>query len=516
MHPGPAVGAIGPNEVDYLHYFREHAATTLSGPDNSTFWANVLCTASQKEPSIRYAIVALSSIHRHYAVSSEPTSSPDIALIKPQVTLTYYNAAISALSDITSAGPYSFVTSLMCCVIFIALETIQGNDAAVANHARSRQSVIRQWKTERHNGRRSSASMADYNDYCLVEQHIAPLVEQAAALTGCFQETGLGEVGSYLPDPGNYISFGSLLEAARALNDLGEVAVACNGPDAVAKLPGTGAIRDPPHIQQLQRQLRAWKVAYNDLHACMQAALATDARQASLADVLATNFYAIFVWLSSALAPDQSGFSEHYQTFQEITQFAPPIPTTSPPNHSWSESTMQQYVFAAFFCRDLQIRRQALRLLRRSLKGEAFPNLVLTLPICDRMAVSKIDTTSADPALDRYAVDFGHPQAEGASSGLGSIHQQLLHESSDHSNHDSRSPITACIPSLDITAPSLAPDYTPTHFAAQSSQDVIPYQSNFEVLDSLVQPATLSDSWCPQIAHGGFGETYLAAMFTSD
>ncbi|KAH8169439.1 fungal specific transcription factor domain-containing protein [Sarocladium implicatum] len=106
-----------------MHYFCTQAACDLSGFVHSDFWLKTVLQASCHEPTVRQALLALSSLHLDY-VSSNPLSS----CIASTSTLRQYGLALKRLQQrITKPSPEAVRVALLCSILFFSFESILGN-----------------------------------------------------------------------------------------------------------------------------------------------------------------------------------------------------------------------------------------------------------------------------------------------------------------------------------------------------------------------------------------------------
>lgn len=84
------------------------------------------------DKSIRHAIIALSSMHESF-VDQGATSSTDLA----QFGHAHYSKAMREVGRLTAADEHATDFALISCMLFVAIETIQGDCHAALNHVNS-------------------------------------------------------------------------------------------------------------------------------------------------------------------------------------------------------------------------------------------------------------------------------------------------------------------------------------------------------------------------------------------
>lgn len=415
------------NELYFLDYFRLNAAVTLSGPFDAEFWTNILSAACHKEPCVRYSLVALSSMHRHYISASEQGESPPICLAKPEMTLHYYNKAINALGCCMAKDDCSVTTTLMCCVLFITLEIIQGDSTCMIAHVRNGQNLISSWRERRaQKTLESGHSVSDYNEDCLVEQHVMPFIGQADSLANCFSYRDMSSANHIPEDKDHYkftedvpAVFASLHEARNCLVTLTERTTALTRFSRGTKYEGDPSFADVANIYRVQGQLRAWKTSFEDVRYSLQSTLEVDPSQASISSLLLIRYHVLYIWSATALTPEQIAYDEWFASFQAIVDLAPLIidgaKDLSPQpsgfgSHVSGADVVPQLVFTAMLCRDSQIRRQAIHLLKRCVQSvpaltTAVPSLISTAERWTSIEEAAVPALTTSP----HPLDMGSP-----------------------------------------------------------------------------------------------------------
>ena len=128
----------GFNERRSLHYLHTHASEKISTYFEGEFWCYSL-HASQSEPSIHHALVAVSSFYEAHELSLIPTipTSADRCQYLTTFALHQYTKAISLLSKSTGSSLPTPQVVLISCLIFIWLELLQDNVDTALGHLRS-------------------------------------------------------------------------------------------------------------------------------------------------------------------------------------------------------------------------------------------------------------------------------------------------------------------------------------------------------------------------------------------
>lgn len=160
----PASALVDDIEKRSLLFFRTRTAAIFAGYCDSGFWDRVVLQVSNTEPAVRHAVIALGSLHE-YLDSQNKVIEYDLKNKSLNFSLRQYTKAIASLSQSLSAGtrlPVEVV--LICCALFISIESLQGNYTTTARHLLSGSSILANWLSA--NERKTS---------CLVRDELLPI-----------------------------------------------------------------------------------------------------------------------------------------------------------------------------------------------------------------------------------------------------------------------------------------------------------------------------------------------------
>lgn len=99
----------------------------LSGPTDSYFWTHLVMQFSHFEPTMRHAVLSISSLYEEFARGSRITRQ----ICGSTFAVRHYN---SAIKQVKSASDEQ--TVLVLCVLFICIEYLQGDFDAALQHSR--------------------------------------------------------------------------------------------------------------------------------------------------------------------------------------------------------------------------------------------------------------------------------------------------------------------------------------------------------------------------------------------
>ncbi|RSL51014.1 hypothetical protein CEP51_015265 [Fusarium floridanum] len=103
------------------------AGPVMSGSTDSYFWTHLVMQFSHFEPTVRHAVLAISSLYEEFARGSRITRQ----ICGSTFAIGHYNAAIQ---QIKSSGDEQLI--LLLCILFICIEYLQGDIYAALEHCR--------------------------------------------------------------------------------------------------------------------------------------------------------------------------------------------------------------------------------------------------------------------------------------------------------------------------------------------------------------------------------------------
>ncbi|CCD52888.1 similar to transcription factor Cys6 [Botrytis cinerea T4] len=132
------IGPILENEQDsrYFQYFRETSASDIARLFNRTVWERLIPQASESEPFVSQALVALG------AFSKGRTSSGIEAFLHRQYGLDQYGKALVGMRQALNPSSYNARKALIACLLVYSIESIQGHLATAASHAASGENLL--------------------------------------------------------------------------------------------------------------------------------------------------------------------------------------------------------------------------------------------------------------------------------------------------------------------------------------------------------------------------------------
>ena len=166
------------SELRCFEYFQSRV-NEISGYVESDFWNRLVLQVSLREPTVRYALLALSSLYQIYGDQKQGIQ-PDpreLHVALHREALRQYTRAVGSLSKKLLEDRSSFQVALITCLLFIWLEFLRNDYAAGLQHLNSGFNILQDVQSEPN-------SIGD------IDPTIVPLFERVktqVALHGCPQ-----------------------------------------------------------------------------------------------------------------------------------------------------------------------------------------------------------------------------------------------------------------------------------------------------------------------------------------
>lgn len=134
-------------ETVFFEWFMFRTAVKLPGSFICGFWTTLLFQASESEPAVLHAVVALSSVHKRGAASGDGQKIATVPIEQERLTLRHYSKAIDLLQPHFSArDAASCRVALITCITFVCLELLRGDFETAQSHLQNGLKVL----AERH------------------------------------------------------------------------------------------------------------------------------------------------------------------------------------------------------------------------------------------------------------------------------------------------------------------------------------------------------------------------------
>lgn len=144
-------------EKRYFQFFRQKTTVSTNRLMNSRFWDRIVLQMCHVEPAVKYAVLALSSLHR----LSEERHQADVAVRHQQYADQNYQRALSAAQKLlNSSTPEDIDRVLIACLVLTCHDNVRGNYLASQMHTGSGRAILAQ----HHERLRSLSRRNDLNE----------------------------------------------------------------------------------------------------------------------------------------------------------------------------------------------------------------------------------------------------------------------------------------------------------------------------------------------------------------
>ncbi|KAJ5983273.1 transcriptional regulator family: Fungal Specific TF [Penicillium waksmanii] len=128
----------GSRERRAFEYYFHRAGPSLSGVLDVSFWRGSVLQICRLEPAVWDAVISLSTLYERPPIHESPAMEMinDPAVVRQRhhrEALVWYSRSLAALQQRIEQGSADLNVSLISCILFIAIELLQGNRRAAVN-----------------------------------------------------------------------------------------------------------------------------------------------------------------------------------------------------------------------------------------------------------------------------------------------------------------------------------------------------------------------------------------------
>jgi Fungal specific transcription factor domain/Fungal Zn(2)-Cys(6) binuclear cluster domain len=134
----------GEQERRAFQFFFTNTTSEIAGFLPSDFWSKLILQASHTDPTILHAVIALGSAHESYG-GEAPGHLRGVPITKQFALQQSYKAIRHLRTQISTGTHQSGESVLLSCILFICLETFQGNHEAALAHLESGLKILASW-----------------------------------------------------------------------------------------------------------------------------------------------------------------------------------------------------------------------------------------------------------------------------------------------------------------------------------------------------------------------------------
>ncbi|KAF7559805.1 hypothetical protein G7046_g4359 [Stylonectria norvegica] len=396
----------------HFEYFRVVCAKEISLYLGTGLWETLVLRAALTERCLLLGVLALGALSRNFLPSGVYGRLALVPGFPADYSLRQYTLAIRELNSRLAASPDSWELAVQGSMIFIAIESLQGNRSVAQMHLRGSLAVLRKYGGLGAGSSQSTADMAHVLDaLSRLEGHSSNLTEH--------------RILAILQFPTLPPYFASISQARDSLNSI-------NG--TLNSLFGQGTIinQTPPQlplssglvqgIATFTRLLESWLTLFKKFiedHS-------VDNKTASCTKILLIQHQVSKISASTYAYSDQSAYDLYISDFSHIVELATDIlaaeyvdraaTSRSYPGLPFDMAVVQPLFFVACKCRDHAVRTRAIEAMNQ-MRGESFYDTQLLARVAkcvvdmEEQPLSRVGTSPAViPEEDRIQdlnLDFG-------------------------------------------------------------------------------------------------------------
>ncbi|RKU44161.1 hypothetical protein DL546_006204 [Coniochaeta pulveracea] len=299
------------DEKRSLQFFQQVTAPTLSGDFDAYFWRVLVLQICQKEPAVRHAVLAVSSLHED--MLQERSSSVADGSLRQSFALQQYNKAIACMLGLMTEAEVKPLSPLLTCLLFVCIEFMQSKDVDSLNHLEKGRQILSQLKRKPTGSTKTEMEM--------ITRHLVPMYMRLS-----FTTFMLGGNPAPIPLELKMVSdlpgmFESLDEAQYCLYDFMDECMRFTRRARHYKDDYDVPIsisRALEHEQDyLIRKLARFNVAYS-----LYQALNPQSASSTAMILLQIHLHLTSIWLSTALTSRETAFDSHLTTFSAMIPLA--------------------------------------------------------------------------------------------------------------------------------------------------------------------------------------------------
>ena len=384
-------------DVWNFEYFRVVYAKEFSLFLGTSVWETLVLRAALTERCILNAVLALGALSRNAVPSSvrkKPALPPEFPI---RYSLTKYNQAIQELNGRLAASPSSWELAVLGSLIFIVVESIQGNYDVAQMHLRGALAILKSCELS------SDGSPQPRADLAHVLNAFSRLHGQSLGLQEHYIHTSL-RFPVLPPAFGNISEARSFINSITgAINSLFWKGATQN--DGLLQLPSNPALERDLSI--LLGLLDSWNALFSRFINCH----VMDTKTESCIKILlihhrVARISALVYFNSSELAYD--AYTSDFSTIVDLAtkiiaaeQNPSTSRTQSSPNFTFDITLVQPLFFVACKCRDSTLRRYAIDVME-NIRGQSFCDIRLLTRVARRVVTleeSQGSTSGMSPCI---------------------------------------------------------------------------------------------------------------------
>ncbi|KAJ5786676.1 transcriptional regulator family: Fungal Specific TF [Penicillium pulvis] len=355
-----------------FEYYFHQAGPALSGVLDVAFWRGSVLQICRMEPAIWDAIISLSSLYErppiHDASPFRLINNPaEVEHSYHREALVWYSRSLAAVQQRIDQGVADLTVSLISCILFIAIELLQGNRKAAMSLTSQGTRMVTRAMTPIGHGSKNRASI----DRAILISVIKPIFQRLD--TWNLITSGAPSNFNWPLDISpSIVRLTTLDEARNVLNGIvAEMKKFNIDTKQHWKYPADRRLRDAQGLATKQRQLKdslnLWHESFLSLATSDQ-----DASEGGGTALLLMTYFSVLIEIQTCLDPSQAAYDKFEAEFRQIINYASvAIAATRNTDGHQPPFIFEMGVFLPLFitalkCRFPQLRRQALSLLNEA------------------------------------------------------------------------------------------------------------------------------------------------------
>lgn len=374
LHTPDLLGQVGPQEVGHFDYFRTKCVEEFSGFFDQNLWQRLILQAAHTEVFVLHAVLAIGALRRSQLAN--PHSPRVTNPVMFEYSLRNYSAASKILGLRIEAGTVDWKLVVLGSLVLLAIEVLQGHESGALMHLRNGAAILK--------GILPTA--VDVSSTVMVCGTSVPYTQhgtESEYLITAFTRLSVQELPFFgLPSsiaspaptiPSQTLYFTTVRDGRHSLNSIISAA------HAFVRRYGQQDPRISPvqplpdvistEITYFQTILRSWIQTFNSFFSLLKQ---IDAETSLAANVLIVQYHVTWIKIS-CFHLDEIIYDQYFPQFQEIVERSKEIIIAE--DDPWSKSrgpcfaldiaTAQPLYFVVRKCRDPQLRRRAVELMKR-------------------------------------------------------------------------------------------------------------------------------------------------------
>ncbi|GLB08386.1 hypothetical protein AtubIFM57258_004275 [Aspergillus tubingensis] len=360
---------ITSDERRCFSYFQHHTAPTFREMFDSALWQHLVLQMGQSEPAVYHATVALSAIHKDSETRGMPLAAnfpgrsqgPWLRFAQEQLGRAFQ----ILIRRRASPDPRLRNVTLLCCLLFVLSDLLQGHYDSAFTHLQSGLHILRELQAERE-------LVAPTPRQDLVERCLVAAFAQLDIISAHYGVGGPLLCIDSLPTqwqlrPTSAVGFANLKEARAAFNLV--TSAAYRFMISGMGLSNGEITRNYTTIQSSQLRARSlasrfWQ-SFEPFYRSSYPIL--DRKEQRSAELIHLQYLALMVSLDTTpLAGNEAALAAFTPALEKIVSFAESIMVRFPerPSVSIEVGVLPPLYDGAMICRDYRVRWRAIKLLR--------------------------------------------------------------------------------------------------------------------------------------------------------